>query len=954
MIRRLSVVESIVLVLLSASVGFAQVEQGRLVGTVKDSQGGVLPGVAVTATSPALIGQRTTITEVDGRYLLTTLPSGTYALRFELAGFNPFVRENIGVTQGTTLTIDATLQVAALAETLTVTGESPVVDTTTTKVGATFSGQALVGVPSSTDLWGNLAQTPGVRMQGYDVGGSHKSQQTGYDAFGIRGQAKVVFEGIDNTEGDNGAFFYSDFYAVNEVSVTAVGGDVETSAPGATSIQTFKAGGNKFSGLEHFTSEPTSSPWMADNVDAATRARGFTGNPNLSFWEGHLDVGGPILRDQLWFFGAYNQFHLEQKISGIDPSVATDLTDVTDPMLKLTYRMGKKDTFVGFLMPRNNKKKPNRGLSASTAPDSVLAQDSKTWIKKIEWQRIWSTRMFMDIRVAACCEVWPMRTKVDAAVKPPRNDAASGVDTGAGWNAFTLDYGKPQTLGTLTYFLPTDKGSHDLKFGYEYIFNHYRQGINGQSGPIRYLDRNSAIDQIQLVDVGAFDKFAGTWQPGYDDNTMFSLFIQDRWSPASRLTITGGLRYGYQRPHYETGTRDPVLSDVFPAQTIQGQTLLTRNNVAPRVGLAYDLTGNGKTAAKLFYGRYYAIYANNFTSLNPSGVNSKTYVFNDLNGNRLYDGRQELGTLQASSGGSSTTVDPNLKQPYGDEISTSIEHQFWGESSVRAVFVRKVSKNIFGLVNVARVGGITVPVTVVNPFDSTQVIHALDIPTSLRGVVSNQFTNIPDSDASYNTLSLAAQHRFRGGLFIQGGFDRQWRDEIRSAGTGAAISTSPLNTDPIPVYSFGSNYPLDYSADISNRQKNTNWQARMLGRYEIPQMSGVVGTIVSQIGVAGNLRVQSGYPYSPVASIRLPNAGTQSVFVDDIENRHSDNAGIIDFRLDKSIAVRAAKVTVMLDIYNLTNANTVTNFFLTSGATYNTIIAALNPRTTQIGIRLAF
>src|SRR5205085_10786829 len=146
-------------------------------------------------------------------------PSGTYVVRFDLQGFQPFQRENIVVTQGTTLTIDATLQVASLAETVTVTGESPVVDTTTTKVGATFSGQALVGVPSSTDLWGSLAQTPGVRMQGYDVGGSHKSQQTGYDAFGIRGQTKTMFEGIDTTEGDNGAFFYADLYAVSEVAV---------------------------------------------------------------------------------------------------------------------------------------------------------------------------------------------------------------------------------------------------------------------------------------------------------------------------------------------------------------------------------------------------------------------------------------------------------------------------------------------------------------------------------------------------------------------------------------------------------------------------------------------------------------------------------------------------------------------------------------------------------------
>ena len=100
------------------------------------------------------------------------------------------------------------------------------------------------------------------------------------------------------------------------------------------------------------------------------------------------------------------------------------------------------------------------------------------------------------------------------------------------------------------------------------------------------------------------------------------------------------------------------------------------------------------------------------------------------------------------------------------------------------------------------------------------------------------------------------------------GVDRQWRDEIRSPGTGAAISTSPLNTDPIQVYSFGNTYPLAYSADVSNRQKNTNWQARLLGRYEVRQSSGALGAVVGGIGVAGNVRVQSGYPYSPVASIR--------------------------------------------------------------------------------------
>ena len=123
-----------------------------------------------------------------------------------------------------------------------------------------------------------------------------------------------------------------------------------------------------------------------------------------------------------------------------------------------------------------------------------------------------------------------MATKVDAAVDPPRMDTATQLVTGAGWNAYNLNYGKPQTLGSITYFLPTKHaGSHDMKFGYEYIFNHYRQGINGQSGPIQYLDRNGQPNEIQLIDVGTYADFGNTWQPGYDDNTMFSLYAQDRW-----------------------------------------------------------------------------------------------------------------------------------------------------------------------------------------------------------------------------------------------------------------------------------------------------------------------------------------------------------------------------------------------------------------------------------------
>lgn len=914
----------------------AQIEQGRLSGVVRDTQGGVLPGVTVTATSPALIGSRAAVSETDGRFLLANLPSGLYGLRFELSGFQTVLRENIRLSQGATLSVDIDLPVATLAETITVTGESPVVDTTTTKVGSEFNAETLASVPSATDLWASLAQTPGVRMRGYDVGGSHKSQQNGYEAFGIRGQNKVMFEGIDTTEGDNGAFFYSQYFAVDEVSITAVGGDVEMSSPGTAVVQTYKSGGNAFSGTEHVTYE--AGRFVGNNNSDELAARGFTGNPNLLFYEVHLDLGGPIIHDKLWFYTAYNFFKLDKALSGVDRNVATDPVSIEDPIVKVTWKATANNTLAFFYQPRNLKLKPNRNLSAANAPESVLGQASKTWIKKVSWTRVWSNRLFMDARAAACCEIWPMSTRVSAATNPPRLDS-TGLITGAGWDAFTLDYQKPQFSTTWTYFLPGKAGSHDMKFGYEYISNRYQQGINGQSGQVRYLDLNGNVDRVLLNDTGRFEDFGSGWNPSFTSNRMMAAFLQDRWSFRPNMTLQAGVRYGYQRPYFEEGTRTPVLGDVFPNLTLPEQVSFTRHNFAPRVGFVWDLFGDGRTALKTSYGRFYAIYANNFNTANPGGVNTRTYRFLDQNNNRLYDGPQELGTLLASTGGSSTRVDPDMAQPHADEYSVSLEHQFWGEASVRGVYVRKLTKDVFGLVNAARLGTINVPVRVANPLAPGQFINALDTSTT---AIDNRFMTIPDAGATYDSISLSAQKRFARGLFVQGSFDYQWRDELRQPGT---LSTSPLDTDPIGVYSYGGNFPLNYSADVPNRQSNVNWQYRLLARYEFPK----------GIAAAFNYRVQSGFPVSPVVPVSLPNAGTQNVFIEQLDNNYSDSVHIFDIRLDKTIDIgHGVKLTGIVDIYNLFNTNTVTNFFLVSGSTYNRVIAALDPRALQLAGRITF
>jgi hypothetical protein len=195
---------------------------------------------------------------------------------------------------GQTLNVDAAMQVATLEETVTVSGQAPVVDTSSTAVGSVFNAEALASIPSATDLWATLSQAPGVRMLGFDVGGSHKSQQVGYESFGIRNQNQVVTDGVDTTEGTGGAGFYQDFFAHEEVSVAAAGGDVSMMTPGSAVFSTIKSGGNEFRSLNNFSWEDES--FVGSNLDDDLRRRGDTGQPNLKFWEFHTDIRSHIWR----------------------------------------------------------------------------------------------------------------------------------------------------------------------------------------------------------------------------------------------------------------------------------------------------------------------------------------------------------------------------------------------------------------------------------------------------------------------------------------------------------------------------------------------------------------------------------------------------------------------------------------------------------------------------------
>ncbi|MGH9392013.1 MAG: carboxypeptidase regulatory-like domain-containing protein, partial [Vicinamibacteria bacterium] len=181
---------------------------GEIQGVVTDAQGLAMPGVTMTLGGEALLGEQIAVSLEDGSFRFRGLRRGSYNLRFELQGFQTLNREGVIVEGNRTVTLNVSLQVATISETVTVTGESPVVDVKNTSLSNEFGAAELSDVPSATDVWAVLSQTPGVRMRGYDVGGSHKSQQIGYESFGVRGQNRVISDGVDSTEGTSGTGFY--------------------------------------------------------------------------------------------------------------------------------------------------------------------------------------------------------------------------------------------------------------------------------------------------------------------------------------------------------------------------------------------------------------------------------------------------------------------------------------------------------------------------------------------------------------------------------------------------------------------------------------------------------------------------------------------------------------------------------------------------------------------------
>ncbi len=949
---------------LAAGTAGAQELRGRIDGAVTDNTGGVLPGVTVTVSGPALIQPQVMVTGADGGYRFPALPTGVYTLVFELSGFQTVRREEIRVSLATTVTINTQLPLAGVEETLTITGESPVVDVKNTNVGTSFTKELMQDIPNARDIWAAMAQAPGFHMNSYDVGGSHTGTQTGFQTYGFEGQNKTLLEGINVTEGQDANAGYFDFGSFEEFSIGGAGNMGEQTGPGAFLNLTVKSGGDAFTASVYYDYEGSGT--ISNNVPDELAAGGGVqdgyvsppggitrGNQITKQYDFNVNGGGPIVKGKAWFFAGYRDNNQYKVITGLpDEEAQSQLLNYT---VKGTYQINSRNQIIGFFNQRT-KLQPLRELSLAIPTETAWYQSSKNRPMKVEWTSTPNDQVFLDLQYAYWGNYFPLfpsstQSTSTEGVPIGRIDQATEQHTGAQSYYHDRTTLKPQFSGTVSYFKDDWGGSHSFKFGTE-IQKEQRKFLRFQPGNIWYRDRNGVPEEVWIYN---------TPNEGINDTFGTAFYAQDSWTLNSRLTLNLGVRFDRYSIGWPEQSFEPEQSDIFPPVTTSATDVATLTSIGPRLGFAYDLTGEGKTVVKGFWGRFYFNPSTDIGSLeNPVGEAERQYRFTDLNGNMVLDPgpdgslatSPELGALLRTRGGAGfVRVDRNLENAFGDEMSFHVEHELRENFSLRGSYVYKNRRNGWGEVDMARYDQYSIPFNFNDPgADNTrgtaddQVIELLDRPAGIGSdrTLTNpgNLEGMPDNSGDYHTFEVGVNKRFSDRWLLLTSFEHSWLTDWRRAASstsGLGVLSSVRPTLATWLWRPNQRY--------LGEGETTFWNYKLVGRYIFPY----------DIGVSASYKLQSGFNYARELSVNLPNAGAELIPAEPFDANRAPNVSIFDVRFEKSFALgRPGRVTGMVDIFNLTNSGVVTNARNRSGSAYHQVIALLDPRIVRFGIRWEF
>jgi hypothetical protein len=931
---------------------------GTIQGRITDAQGAVLPGVAVTATSPSMLGQQTTVSSETGNYRFPAVPPGTYTLTYELGGFNTLKREGIQVTLGFTANLNVELTLAALQETVTVTGASPIIDTSSTRVQQNFKLEQLNSLPNARDMWSLLAVTPAVSMSRIDVGGNRAGTQTDYQAYGFGGQdqqVRVLVEGINTTEGTGGAGFYFDYGSFEEVFLGTTGNGAEMATPGVQSQLLGKSGGNRFQGAAYI--DWYNNDLQGSNISDEQLAEGIREGSNemQNYYDFNLNIGGFIARDRLWWYTSYRDQENQVAVPyfRFDSTFDTRLWNLSG---KGTYLINQNHKLIGYYQ-WGQKTQPNRVWSTSYnyfSADSTRLQDSGSWVYKGEWNGTLSTNFYVEARYGEFGYYFPL---IGYSNDPWRHDTGTRVVEG-GDQRWQQDRQRKQLTGAATYFVDSFAGgSHSIKFGGEFNketqWNGYEQI---RAGNLEHQFNNGASFRVVI----GFPTAAGTVGSLSARDALLSIakldhsnvFLSDSWSLGSRLTLNLGLRFDHYKSFVPEQEQIPSETAGFqlPAGTFPEQTFFTWNSVVPRIGATFDLGGNGRSVLKINYGYFRhnpgpGAAANG----NPNQAQKDlTYTWNDLNGDRLFQQGEQGSLVQDRTGPAGVQVDQDVKQPYTHEVGTFIEQQLTETLGVRVGYVYKSNDQLtqnyqpfrpieaytaaFPFTDIGRDG--------VRGTADDEALSLLAIPAGQVGASTTVFQNT-GAVARYDTVEASLTKRFSRRWSAGMGYNYTWLQENQNALASNTISSS-LGDFP--------NTPNDSLVTPDNaRHEYSQWGFRAYGTFDAP-----LGIRLSPV-----FRHQSGNAYGRyIGGVNAPAAigfFSGTILVEPIGTFRTDNINLFDIRAEKVFTVGVnTRLHGFVDLFNLTNSNAVETLSYSTGSGFQGPTNIVAPRAVRLGARFVW
>jgi hypothetical protein len=994
--------------------------QSSFAGVAKDTSGAVLPGVTVEAASPALIeGTRSVVTDGSGQYKIVDLRPGIYTVTFTMPGFKTIKRTGIELVTNVTAPENADMEVGTLEESVTVTGQTPTVDVQTAVSQQVLPQRILDAVPTG----GRNIQSVGATLVGItqstpDVGGTQGMQQTTLLGHGTDGRDNTIMvDGIrlNGIESDGGVQQYFNEGMFAEMGYQTGGMAADTSGGGVRLNMIPKDGGNTLKGDVFFTYANHNTQNNVNPPDLVARGL-IAGSALDSIHDFNISAGGPLIVNKLWLFGSFRHWGVDNfqgnsfnalpgtpQVNSFTPDTANQVVDnntIKSFMGRLTYQLDSKNKISYYLDRiikfRHHEQQTTPGVSgAMWSEDAFSTRVPKIYyMSEVKYTGTWTNRLLFQSGLGVNNESYTtgeLQPNLEACVAAGSCAPINSGDTSTGqvWGAPSAPYYRrtpvrETAIASLSYVTGTHalKGGMEFSHGYNNIQQQFQTpGVNfdqrfAAGVPTSVVIYNTPTDEHDIL------------------NADLGLYAQDTWT-LKKLTVTPGIRWEYFKASYlEQGIPGTAPSanllalEGYPARPLfPGATMPIWKNWSPRLGVVYDLFGDGKTAIKGSVNKYDVAYSTvTFPQVyNPMGISqdTRTWINGTATGDLFIPGVSQIGPIQNAlfgqvyrcAAGSSIPVFgygtpcanlPEVQRPYNVEINASIQRELRQGVSVSFGYTRRAYYNIIASTNpvLGNLDGTPVPgafteIDVANPcltapkpcggtVPATIPVYAINPALVGKGYMVD--TNSPIDTRVFQGYESTFSARIKQGQLFGGvSVAKQVFNNCQTTGApGVALSTFTQASNPNFATPFCNQnlYPDPFRA-----------QVKLGGTYPLPAAFNVSGTFQSYPGGQGSTTA-SYLTVTETATAKNTPGLTQasdSVTLNLPNSNFLPRWNQLDLRIARKFKLPGGGTwNVQLDMFNALNGHAVITQATGIGTGLNTPTAILQSRLFEFGAQVHF